>query len=119
MFDSTRTVLCIWAGAAWHLSSTKNVKVTVLEAEQRAGGHAHTLDLNLDGQTVPVDTGCVSVDSGFVTVDNGFVTVDNGFVTVDNGVVTVPFFCTRRQCLYNCQHRYVTVDAVELCNRRC
>ncbi|CAM9582314.1 unnamed protein product, partial [Laminaria digitata] len=44
-------------GAAWHLSSTKNVKVTVLEAEQRAGGHAHTLDLNIDGQTVPVDTG--------------------------------------------------------------
>ena len=33
----------------------------MLEAEQRAGGHAHTLDLNLDGQTVPVDTGCVTV----------------------------------------------------------
>lgn len=55
----------VWAGAAWHLSSSKHVKVTVLEAEQRAGGHAHTLDLNLDGQTVPVDTGCVTVENLF------------------------------------------------------
>ena len=44
-------------GAAWHLSSSPNVKVTVLEAEDRAGGHAHTIDLALDGKTVPVDTG--------------------------------------------------------------
>lgn len=47
-------------GAAWHLcSSSKNVEVTLLEAEDRAGGHAHTVDLQLDGQTVPVDTGYV------------------------------------------------------------
>jgi len=32
----------------------------VLEVEDRAGGHAHTVDLTLDGKTVPVDTGCVS-----------------------------------------------------------
>ncbi|CAM9760750.1 unnamed protein product, partial [Ectocarpus sp. 12 AP-2014] len=44
-------------GAAWHLSSSPNVRVTVLEAEDRAGGHAQTLDLNLDEKTVPVDTG--------------------------------------------------------------
>lgn len=44
-------------GAAWHLSSSPNVSVTVLEAEDRAGGHAHTVDLALDGKTVPVDTG--------------------------------------------------------------
>lgn len=44
-------------GAAWHLSSSPNVRVTVLEAEDRAGGHAHTVDLDLDGKTVPVDTG--------------------------------------------------------------
>ncbi|CAN0125787.1 unnamed protein product, partial [Ectocarpus sp. 4 AP-2014] len=44
-------------GAAWHLSSSPNVRVTVLEAEDRAGGHAQTLDLNLDEKNVPVDTG--------------------------------------------------------------
>eukprot|EP00752_Nemacystus_decipiens_P004454 g4067.t1 len=44
-------------GAAWHLASSPNVTVTVLEAEDRAGGHAHTIDLTLDGKTVPVDTG--------------------------------------------------------------
>ncbi|CAN0082345.1 unnamed protein product [Pylaiella littoralis] len=44
-------------GAAWHLSSSPNVMVTVLEAEGRAGGHAHTVDVTLDGKTVPVDTG--------------------------------------------------------------
>lgn len=45
------------AGAAWHLSSYDNIEVTVLEAEDRAGGHAQTVDLELDGSTVPVDTG--------------------------------------------------------------
>lgn len=49
--NTTRT------GAAWHLSSSPNVMVTVLEAEGRAGGHAHTVDVTLDGKTVPVDTG--------------------------------------------------------------
>lgn len=45
-------------GTAWHLSSSPNVMVTVLEAEDRAGGHAHTVDVSLDdGKTVPVDTG--------------------------------------------------------------
>lgn len=39
------------------------MEVTVLEAENRAGGHAHTVDLQLDGRTVPVDTGYDHVNS--------------------------------------------------------
>ncbi len=32
-------------------------QVTLFEAENRLGGHTHTVDLTLDGQTFPVDTG--------------------------------------------------------------
>lgn len=47
------------SGAAWHLRSCSNAEVVVLEASDRAGGHAHTVDVQLGGRTVPVDTGCV------------------------------------------------------------
>jgi uncharacterized protein with NAD-binding domain and iron-sulfur cluster len=45
-------------GAAWHLCSSADVTVTVLEASDEAGGHANTIDVLVDGgSTVAVDTG--------------------------------------------------------------
>ncbi len=41
--------------AAWHLR--KNALVTVFESDARAGGHAHTVDVTVAGQTFGVDTG--------------------------------------------------------------
>jgi len=41
--------------AAWLLS--RQHQVTLFEAENRLGGHTHTVDVTLDGQTFPVDTG--------------------------------------------------------------
>ena len=43
-------------GAAWLLRRQGHA-VTVFEAERRAGGHTHTVDVTLDGITHPVDTG--------------------------------------------------------------
>ncbi|HNJ75002.1 MAG TPA: FAD-dependent oxidoreductase, partial [Pseudomonadales bacterium] len=37
---------------AWLLS--RRHRVTLFEAEQRLGGHTHTVDLTLDGQTFAV-----------------------------------------------------------------
>ncbi|MGI9585981.1 MAG: NAD(P)/FAD-dependent oxidoreductase [Acidimicrobiia bacterium] len=44
-------------GAAWALSATHNV--TLIEADDRAGGHGRTLDVDLPGGPVPVDTGFI------------------------------------------------------------
>jgi len=41
--------------AAWLLSQRH--QVTLFEAEHRLGGHTHTVDVTLDDQTFPVDTG--------------------------------------------------------------
>ena len=41
--------------AAWLLSRWH--RVTLYEAEQRLGGHTHTVDVTLDGRSFPVDTG--------------------------------------------------------------
>ena len=41
--------------AAWLLASRH--LVTVFEADSRAGGHSHAVDVTLDGITHPVDTG--------------------------------------------------------------
>ena len=41
--------------AAWLLSRWH--QVTLFEAENRLGGHTHTVDVTLDGQCFPVDTG--------------------------------------------------------------
>lgn len=41
--------------AAWLLSQRH--QVTLFEAENRLGGHTHTVDVTLDGQSFPVDTG--------------------------------------------------------------
>ena len=41
--------------AAWLLSQRH--QVTLFEADNRLGGHTHTMDVTLDGQTFPVDTG--------------------------------------------------------------
>ena len=41
--------------AAWQLRD--QAEVTLFEADQRAGGHAHTVDIDLDGQRFGVDTG--------------------------------------------------------------
>ena len=42
--------------AAWLLARDGHA-VTLFEAEPRAGGHSHTVDVTLDGITHPVDTG--------------------------------------------------------------
>lgn len=44
-------------GAAWSLS--RHHRVTVYEAEDRLGGHAHTVDIEDAGRSVPVDTGFI------------------------------------------------------------
>ena len=41
--------------AAWRLRGV--ARVTLFEAGQHFGGHAHTVDVELEGQRVPVDTG--------------------------------------------------------------
>lgn len=43
-------------GSAWLLTKQGHA-VTVFEADPRAGGHTHTVDVTLDGVTHPVDTG--------------------------------------------------------------
>ncbi|MBT9594454.1 MAG: FAD-dependent oxidoreductase [Vitreoscilla sp.] len=44
--------------AAWHLAhDTAGTQVTLFESDARFGGHAHTVDLTLDGETFGVDTG--------------------------------------------------------------
>jgi predicted NAD/FAD-binding protein len=44
-------------GAAWALSRVHDV--TLFEAEDRLGGHAHTVDVDDAGRRVPVDTGFI------------------------------------------------------------
>ena len=50
---------CAWrlAGAGRAGAGAADHRVTVYEAEDRAGGHAHTVDATVDGVTHPVDTG--------------------------------------------------------------
>ncbi|MBP6676826.1 MAG: oleate hydratase, partial [Vitreoscilla sp.] len=44
--------------AAWHLAhDTAGTSVTLFEADARFGGHAHTVELTLNGQAFGVDTG--------------------------------------------------------------
>jgi predicted NAD/FAD-binding protein len=62
MSETKRKIAVIGAGisglsAAWLLRETFDV--TLYEAEARAGGHADTQVLTLDGETVPVDTGFI------------------------------------------------------------
>jgi predicted NAD/FAD-binding protein len=42
-------------GAAWLLS--KRYEVDLVEAQDRLGGHAHTSEVTVAGQTFPIDTG--------------------------------------------------------------
>ena len=44
-------------GAAYALKDVADV--TLLEAADRAGGHAHTVDIDYDGVTIPVDVGFI------------------------------------------------------------
>ncbi len=44
-------------GAAWALS--REHRVTVYEAAERAGGHTRTIDVDMGGSAVPVDTGFI------------------------------------------------------------
>jgi len=44
-------------GAAWNLGREAGTRVTLFEADARFGGHAHTVDVTLDGVTHGVDTG--------------------------------------------------------------
>jgi uncharacterized protein len=43
--------------AAWALSRVHDV--TLFEADDRLGGHAHTIDVDLGGKSTPVDTGFI------------------------------------------------------------
>lgn len=66
---SARRVAVVGAGvaglaAAWSLSRTPGLSVTLLERESRFGGHAHTVDVTLPGaHGQPVTHG---VDTGFL-----------------------------------------------------
>ena len=44
-------------GAAWALH--RDHEVTIYEKEPRPGGHSHTVDIDYDGTTIPVDTGFI------------------------------------------------------------
>lgn len=44
-------------GAAWLLH--RDHEVTIYEKESRIGGHAHTVEANFNGKTIPVDTGFI------------------------------------------------------------
>ena len=44
-------------GAAWALKSKHDV--TLYESERRPGGHARTIKIDMDDQTLPVDTGFI------------------------------------------------------------
>ncbi|MFZ5834671.1 MAG: NAD(P)/FAD-dependent oxidoreductase [Pseudomonadota bacterium] len=44
-------------GAAWLLHDTHDI--TVYEAAGRIGGHSHTIDVDYDGSSIPVDTGFI------------------------------------------------------------
>ena len=44
-------------GAAWSLS--RHHTVTLLERDDRIGGHARTIDVSMGDQNVPVDTGFI------------------------------------------------------------
>ncbi len=60
MQRETKRIAVVGAGiaglaAAWLLSARYHV--TLFEAEQRLGGHTHSVDVTLDGHTYPVDTG--------------------------------------------------------------
>lgn len=44
-------------GAAWALKSTNDI--TLYEAATRPGGHARTIDIDMGGYTMPVDTGFI------------------------------------------------------------
>lgn len=44
-------------GAAWALHQRHDI--TVFEADRRPGGHANTVDVELDGRTIAVDTGFI------------------------------------------------------------
>lgn len=44
-------------GASWALSQVHDV--VLFEAGDRVGGHSRTLDVDIDGETIPVDTGFI------------------------------------------------------------
>jgi predicted NAD/FAD-binding protein len=44
-------------GASWALSQVHDV--TLFESNERVGGHSRTLEIDIDGRTVPVDTGFI------------------------------------------------------------
>ena len=44
-------------GASWALSQVHDV--TLFESNDRIGGHSRTLEIDIDGRTVPVDTGFI------------------------------------------------------------
>lgn len=44
-------------GAAWALHRRHDI--TIYEKEPRPGGHSHTVDVDYDGRTIPVDTGFI------------------------------------------------------------
>lgn len=44
-------------GASWALSADHHV--TLFEANERVGGHSRTLEIDIDGSTIPVDTGFI------------------------------------------------------------
>ncbi len=52
-------------GAAWLLHDAHDI--TLYEAENRIGGHSNTVDIDYDGEQIPVDTGFIVYNEGNYT----------------------------------------------------
>ena len=68
-------------GAAWALKNDHHV--TVYEADHRPGGHARTIDIDMGGYTLPVDTGFIVYNErNYPNLTNLFATL--GVATKDS-----------------------------------
>jgi len=82
------------AGLASAYLLSQHCEVTLFEADARLGGHAHTVDVQLDGLSAPVDTGFLVFNERtypnllglFAELNVGYVASDMSFgVSVDGG----------------------------------
>jgi len=79
-------------GAAWALRDV--AQVTIFESDDRIGGHSNTVDVVVDGKTIPVDTGFIvynepnypNLTGLFKTLEVGTEASDMSFaVSIDQG----------------------------------
>lgn len=99
--------------AAWLLS--KKHRVTVFEKDTRLGGHSNTVNIDINGQQLPVDTGFIvfnkpcypnlvnlfdSLDIGYRATDMSFgVSIDSGALEYAGASRLGPLFAQKRNLL--------------------